>query len=71
MHSLVPFLTAMRRSRSRLSVESMEVLPGCVWKGGYDLTVISFPGFELNSWTYFDSGMAFSLEYTLGHCGKL
>ena len=37
----------MGRSRSRLSVESMEVSPGCVCKGGFDLTVISFPGSEL------------------------
>ena len=71
MHSLVPFLTAMRRSRSRLSVESMEVSPSCVCKGGSDLTVISFPGSELDSWTCFYFGMAFSLEYTLGTCGKL
>ena len=61
----------MGRSRSRLSVESMEVSPGCVCKGGSDLTVISFPGSELDSWTYFGFGMAFSLEYTLGNCGKL
>ena len=61
----------MGRSRSRLSVESMEVSLGCVCKGGSDLTVISFPGSELNSWTCFDSGMAFSLEYTLGNLGKL
>ena len=47
MHSLVPFLTAMGRSTSRLSVESMEVSLGCVCKGGFDLTVISFAGFEL------------------------
>ena len=73
MHSLVPFLTAMgrSRSRSRLSVELVEVSPGCVCKGGSDLTVISFPGSELDSWTCFCSGMAFSLEYTLGNCGKL
>ena len=71
MHSLVPFLTTMGRSRSRLSVESVEVLLGCVCKGGSDLTVISFPGFELDSWTCFCSGMAFSLEYTLRTCGKL
>ena len=63
MHSLVPFLTAMRRYRSRLSIESIEVSPGCVCKSGSDLTVISFPRSELESWTYFDSGMAFSLEY--------
>ena len=37
----------MGRSRSRLSVESMEVSPGCVCKGGFNLTVISFPGSEL------------------------
>ena len=74
MHSLVPFLTAMGRSRSRLSVESMEVSPGspgCVCKGGYDLIVISFPGSKLDFWTCFSSGMAFSLEYTLGNYGKL
>ena len=61
----------MGRSRSRLSVESMQVSPGCECKGGSNLTVISFPGSESNSWTYFGSGMAFSLEYTLGNCGKL
>ena len=71
MHSLVPFLTAMGRSRSRLSVELVEVSPSCVCKGGSDLTVVSFPTFELDSWTCFCSGMAFSLEYTLGNCGKL
>ena len=71
MHSLVPFLIAMGRSRSRLSVELVEVSPGCVCKGGFDLTMISFPGFELDSWTCFCSGMAFSLEYTLRTCGKL
>ena len=49
MHSLVHFLTAMGQSRSRLSVESVEVSPGCVCKGGSDLTVISFPGSELDS----------------------
>ena len=49
----------------------MEVSPGGVCKGGFDLTVISFIGFELDSWTCFGSGMAFSLEYTLGNCGKL
>ena len=58
----------MRRSRSRLFVESMEV---CVCKGGSDLTMISFPGSESDSWTCFGSGMAFSLKYTLGNCGKL
>ena len=67
MHSLVPFLTAM--GRSRLSVESMKVSPGCVCKGGFDLIVISFPGSESDSWTCFGFGMAFSLEYTLGNCG--
>ena len=61
----------MGRSRSRLSVESMQVSPGCVCKGGSDLTVISFLGSESDSWTYFGSGMAFSLEYTLRNCGKL
>ena len=71
MYSLVPFLTAMGRSRSRLSVESVEVSPGCVCKGGFDLTVISFPGSELDSWTCFCYGMTFSLEYNLGTCGKL
>ena len=71
MHSLVPFLIGMGRSRSGLSVESMEVSPGFVCKGGSDLTVISFPGHESDSWTYFDSGMAFSLEYILGNCEKL
>ena len=71
MHSLVPFLTAMGRSRSRLSIESVEVSPDCVYKGGFDLTVISFPGSELDSCTCFCSGMVFSLEYTLGNCGKL
>ena len=64
MHSLVPFLTAMGRCRSRLSVESVEV-------GGSNLTMISFPRSELDSWTCFCSGMTFSLEYTLGNCGKL
>ena len=49
MHSLVRFLTAMGRSRSRLSVESMEVSLGCVCKGGYVLIVISFPGSGLDS----------------------
>ena len=63
MHSLVPFLTTMRRSRPRLSVKSVEVSPGCVCKGGSDLIVISFPGSELDSWTCFCSGMAFSLEF--------
>ena len=71
MHSLVPFLTAMGRFRSRLFVKSMEVSPGCACKGGFDLTVISFLGSESDSWTYFGYGMAFSLEYTLGNCGKL
>ena len=71
MHSLVPFLTAMGRFRSRLSIESMEVSPGCVCKGGSDLTIISFPGSELDTWTCFGSRMAFSLEYTLGNYGKL
>ena len=71
MHYPVPFLTAMRRSRSRLSVESMEVSPSCVCKGGSNLTVISFLGFELDSWTCYCSGMTFSLEYTLENCGKL
>ena len=71
MHSLVPFLTAMGRSRFRLSVESMEVSSGCVCKSGSDLTVISFPGFESDFWTCFGYGMTFSLEYTLGNCGKL
>ena len=47
MHSLVPFLTSM--GRPRLSVESVEVSPSCVCKGGSDLTVISFLGFELDS----------------------
>ena len=61
MHSLVPFLTTMGRSMSRLSVESVEVSPSCVCKGG----------FELDSWTCFCSAMAFSLEYTLGNCEKL
>ena len=72
LHSLVPFLIAMgrSRSRSRLSVESVEVSPGCVCKGGSDLTVISFSGSELDSWTCFCFEMAFSLEYTLGNCGK-
>ena len=69
MHSLMPFLTAM--GRPRLSVESVEVSPGCVCKGGSNLIVISFPGFELDSYTCFGSGMTFSLEYTLGNCGKL
>ena len=69
MHSLVPFLTAMGRSRSRLFVESVEVSPGCVCKGGSDLTVISFPRSELDSWTCFCFGMAFSLERVrLGLC---
>ena len=71
MHSLVSFLIAMERFRSRLSVESVEVSPGCVCKGGSDLTVISFPGSELDYWTCFYFGMTFSLEYTLGTCGKL
>ena len=68
MHSLVPFLTV---SRSRLSIESVKVSPSCVCKGGSNLAMISFPGSELDSWTCFSSGMAFSLEYTLGNCGKL
>ena len=67
MRSLVPFLTAMGSSRSRLSVESVEVSPCCVCKGGYNLTMISFLGFELDSWTCFSSGMTFSLEYILGN----
>ena len=71
MHSLVPFLIAMGRSRSRLFVESMEVSPSCVCKSRSYLTVISFPGFESDSWTCFDFGMAFPLEYTLGNNGKL
>ena len=71
MHSLVPFLTTIGRSRSRMSIESMEVSLGCVCKGGYDLTVISFLRSELDSWTCFGIGMAFSLKYTLGNCGKL
>ena len=71
MHSPVPFLTAMERSRSRLSVESVEVSLVYVCKGGSNLTVISFPGSELDSWTCLCSGMAFSLEYTLGNYGKL
>ena len=71
MHSLVPFMTTIGRSRSRLSVESMEVSLGCVCKGGFDLTVISFLGYESDSWTFFGYGMVFSLEYTLGNCGKL
>ena len=53
MHSLVPFLTVLGRSRSRFSIESMKVSPGCVCKGGSDLTMISFLGFELDSWTFF------------------
>ena len=61
----------MGRFRYKLSVESMEVSPGCVCKGGSDLTVISFLGSESDSWTCFDFGMAFSLEYTLGNYGKL
>ena len=66
MHSLVPFLTAIGRFRSRfrLSVESVEV-------GGSNLTMISFPRSELDSWTCICFGMTFSLEYTLGTCGKL
>ena len=71
MHSLVPFLTIMGRSRSRSYVESMEVSPGCVCKGGSNLTVISFPGSKSDSWTCFSSGMTFALDYTLGNCGKL
>ena len=69
MHSLVPFLIAI--GRSRLFVESVEVSLCCVRKGGFDFTVISFPGSELDSWTCFCFGMAFSLEYTLGNRGKL
>ena len=49
----------------------MEVSPACVCKGGSDLIVISFPGYELGSWTCFGFGMAFSLEFTIGNCGKL
>ena len=70
MHSLVPFLTTMGRSMSRLSIELVEVSPDCVCKGGSDLTVISFPRSdlavisfprsELDSWTCFCSGMTFS-----------
>ena len=71
MHSLVPLLIAMGRSRSRLSIESVKVSPGCVCKGGSDLTVISFPGFELDSWTCFCSGMAFSLELHLRNLWKI
>ena len=71
MHSLVPFLTTIGRSKSKLSVESVEVSPGYVCKGGSDLTVISFLESELDSWTCFCSRMTFSLEYTLGNCGKL
>ena len=66
MHSLVPFLITM--GRSRLSIESVEVSPSCVCKGGSNLTVISFPGSELDSWACFGFGMVFSLEYTLGNC---
>ena len=33
--------------------------------------MISFLWSESDSWTYFGYGMAFSLEYTLGNCGKL
>ena len=47
MHSLVPFLIIMGRSKSRLYVESMEVSPGCVCKGESNLTVISFLGSDL------------------------
>ena len=61
----------MGRSRSRLFIELMEVSPGCVCKGWSDLTVISFQRPESNSWTYFGSGMAFSLEKTLGNYEKL
>ena len=71
MHSLVPFLKAMGRSRSKLYVELVEVSPGCVCKGESNLIVISFPRFELDSWTCFCYGMTFSLKYTLGNCGKL
>ena len=71
MHFMMPFLTAMGRSRSRLSVESVEVSPGCVCKGGFDLTVISFLGSELDSWTCFCSGMAFSLELHLRNLWKI
>ena len=69
MHSLVPFLIVM--GRSRLFVKSVEVSPGCVCKGGFDLTVISFLRSELDSWICFNFRLAFSLEYTLGNCGKL
>ena len=61
MHSLVSFLKAMGRSRSKLYVELVEVSPGCVCKSGSDLIVISFSGSELDSWTCFCSGMTFSL----------
>ena len=71
MHFLVSFLTAMGKSRSRLSVESVEVSSGCVCKGGSDLTMILFPGSKLDSWTCFCSGMTFFLKYTLGNYGKL
>ena len=45
------FLIAMgrSRSRSRLSVESVEVSLGCVCKGGFDFTVIPFSESELDS----------------------
>ena len=49
MHSLVHFLTAKRKSKSRFFVELVEVSPGCVCKGGSDLIVISFPRSELDS----------------------
>ena len=49
----------------------MEVSPGFACKGGFDLTIISFPESKLDSWTCFGSRMAFSLEYTLGNYGKL
>ena len=65
------FFDSNGRFRSRVSVESMKVSLGCVCKGGSDLTLISFPGSESDSWSCVGSGMAFSLECTLGNCGKL
>jgi hypothetical protein len=62
VHSLVAFLIAMGRSKSL--VRSIEVSTDCVCKGGLNLTMISFPEFELDSWTYVSFGIAFLCEYT-------
>ncbi|KAI4353615.1 hypothetical protein L6164_002550 [Bauhinia variegata] len=45
-------------------VVSAGVSTDCVDKGGSNLTMISFPCFELDSWTCVCSATAFLLEYT-------